>query len=50
VKHIEGIHHFARDKVASDELSFVYCRSEENASDCSTKALTRPLFEKGWWD
>jgi hypothetical protein len=46
VKHIV-IHHFARDHVASGELSFVYCKSEENVSDCLTKALARPLFEKG---
>jgi hypothetical protein len=47
VKHIDVIHHFARDHVASGELSFVYCKSEENVSDCLTKALSRPLFEKG---
>jgi hypothetical protein len=41
------IHHFARDHVASGELSFVDCKSEENVSDCMTKALSRPLFEKG---
>jgi hypothetical protein len=46
VKHIDVIHHFARDHVASGELSFVYCKSVENASDCLTKALSRPLFEK----
>jgi hypothetical protein len=33
VKHIDVIHHFARDHVASGELSFVYCKSEENVSD-----------------
>jgi hypothetical protein len=47
MKRIDVIHHFARDHVASGELSFVYCKSEENASDCLTKALTRPLVEKG---
>jgi hypothetical protein len=47
VKHIDVIHHFARDHVASGELSFVYCKSEENVSDCLTKALSKPLFEKG---
>jgi hypothetical protein len=47
VKHIDVIHHFARDHVASGELSFVSCKSEENVSDCLTKALSRPLFEKG---
>jgi hypothetical protein len=47
VRHIDVIHHFARDHVASGELSFVYCKSEENVRDCMTKALSRPLFEKG---
>jgi hypothetical protein len=47
VKHIDVIHHFARDHVASGELSFIYCKSEDNVSDCLTKALSRPLFEKG---
>jgi hypothetical protein len=44
-KHIDIVHHFARDRVASGELKFVYCKSEENASDCLTKALPRPLLE-----
>jgi hypothetical protein len=47
VKHIDIIHHFARDCVASGELKFVYCRSEDNVSDCLTKALARPAFESG---
>ena len=47
VKHIDIIHHFARDHVASGELQFVYCRSEANVSDCLTKALTRSAFESG---
>jgi hypothetical protein len=46
VKHIDVIHHFARDHVASGELSFVYCKSVEIVIDCLTKALSRPLFEK----
>jgi hypothetical protein len=33
--------------VASGELSFVYCESEDIVSDCLTKALAKPLFEKG---
>jgi hypothetical protein len=47
VKHIDVIHHFARDHVGSGELSFVYCKSEDNVSDCLTKALAKSLFEKG---
>ena len=45
VKHIDVIHHFARDRVASGELKFLYCRSADNISDCLTKALARPPFE-----
>jgi hypothetical protein len=45
VKHIDVIHHFARDHVASGELKFEYCRSADNVSDCLTKALARPAFE-----
>jgi hypothetical protein len=47
VKHIDIIHHFARDHVASGEIEFVYCRSADNVSDCLTKALPRPSFENG---
>jgi hypothetical protein len=46
VKHVDIIHHFARDNVASGELSVVYCKYEDNVSDCLTKALAKPLFEK----
>jgi hypothetical protein len=47
VKHIDIIHHCACDHVASGELQFVYCKSEDNVSDCLTKALSWPMFEKG---
>jgi hypothetical protein len=46
VKHID-IMHFARDHVASGELVFLYCKSEDNVSDCLTKALPRPLLQVG---
>jgi hypothetical protein len=45
VKHIDIIHHFARDHVASGELRFAYCRSADNVSDCLTKALPRRAYE-----
>ena len=45
VKHIDIIRHFARDHVASVELQFLYCRSEDNVSDVLTKALPRAVFE-----
>jgi hypothetical protein len=47
IKHIDIIHHFARDHVAIGELKFVYCKSEDNVSDCLTKGLPRVLFKKG---
>jgi hypothetical protein len=46
-KHIDVMHHFARDHVMTGELDFVNCKSENSISDCLTKALSRPLFEKG---
>jgi hypothetical protein len=44
---IDIIHHFACDHVASGELQFVYCQSEDNVGDCLTTAQARTLFEKG---
>jgi hypothetical protein len=46
-KHIDIVHHFARDHVASGDVRFVYCKSEDNVSDRLTKALSRSLFETG---
>jgi hypothetical protein len=46
-KHIDIVHHFARDRVASKEVKFVYCKSEDNVSDCLTKALSKSLLESG---
>jgi hypothetical protein len=42
VRHIDIIHYFVRDHVASGALS-VYCKSEDNVSDCLNKALTKPI-------
>jgi hypothetical protein len=47
VKHINVIHHFARDRVANGELSFVYCKSEENVSDCFTQAMLEIVHIEG---
>ena len=44
-KHIDVIHHFARERVASGEVAFEFCRSVDNASDCFTKALAPGLFQ-----
>jgi hypothetical protein len=46
-KDIDMIHHFERDRVVTGEIEIVYCKSEENDSDCFTKALPRSLFERG---
>jgi hypothetical protein len=46
-KHIDIVHHFSRDWVASDGLKLVFCKSKETVSDCLTKALPRPLLEVG---
>ena len=43
-KHIDIVHHYARDQVAAGDIRFTYCRSTENVSDCLTKALDRVLF------
>jgi hypothetical protein len=46
-KHIDIVHHFARDHVACGDVKFVYCRSEDIVSDCLTKALCRSLSKSG---
>jgi hypothetical protein len=45
-KHIDIIHHFARERVARKEVSFKYCRSKEQKADILTKALTPQKFKK----
>jgi hypothetical protein len=45
-KHIDVIHHFARERVVSGELRYVHCKSEDNVSDCLTKALSEKSFMK----
>jgi hypothetical protein len=45
--HIDVVHHFARDHVASGELFFRHVKSDNNIADCLTKALPRPLFQAG---
>jgi hypothetical protein len=36
-KHIDVVHHFARDRVMTGELEFAYCKSEDNVSNCPQK-------------
>jgi hypothetical protein len=45
-KHIDIVHHFARDRVASGDVKFVYCRSDSNIAVtlmCLTVLLRRCL-------
>jgi hypothetical protein len=46
-KHIDIVHHLARDHVASGDVRFVYCKSEDTVWDCLTKALSMSLSEAG---
>jgi hypothetical protein len=46
-KHIDIVHHFAHDHVATGNVKLVYCKSEGNVSDCLTRALSRSWLESG---
>ena len=45
-KHIDIAYHFTRERVVSNELSVVYCPTEEMVADTLTKGLGRFQFEK----
>ena len=45
-KHIDICHHFVREKVVSNEIRVIYCRTQDMVADIMTKGLPKPAFEK----